>query len=205
MEENTEFLKKATDLFIENGAKTLTMDEIAKEFDISKKTIYQKYKNKDELLEEVLGYILAQIIEKIKYSDQNIENAIERMICRDVEFDKVSNTNKTLFIRQLIKYYPNIFNKHMLDFSEKFSAILVHNIDKGRQQGLYRENFDPEIYSKMFFQLVMSYDSSPFLDTSVIDRAYFNHETLMMYMNAITTEKGKETLKKIKNKDEEVH
>ena len=46
MEEKTNFLSKATQLFIENGAKFVTMDEIAKEFGISKKTLYQKYKNK---------------------------------------------------------------------------------------------------------------------------------------------------------------
>ena len=46
MDEKTFFLSKASELFIENGAKTLTMDDVAKEFGISKKTLYQKYKNK---------------------------------------------------------------------------------------------------------------------------------------------------------------
>lgn len=199
MEENNDFLKKATQLFVEHGAKTLTMDEVAKEFGISKKTLYQKYKNKEELLEEVLGYIQSKVIEKIKYLDLNIDNAVERMCCRDEELDDVSSSNRTIFIRQLIKYYPSIFNKRMLDFSEKISETMVHNIEIGRKQGYYRTNFDAEIYSKLFFQLVMSYDSSPFLDSSVIEREYFIKETLMMYMNAITTEKGKEVLKKIED------
>lgn len=179
MEDNTIFLSKATHLFIENGAKSVTMDEIAKEFGISKKTLYQKYKNKEELLEAVLQYKLEEVIERLQYLDDNIDNAIERMFCRDEEIDKVSHSNNNILIRQLLKYYPAIFHKHMLNFSSKFSQVFVHNIEKGRQQGLYREDFDPEIYAKIFFQLVMFYDSSPYFDVEVIEREYFMQETML--------------------------
>ena len=200
MDEKTIFLSKAAELFIDNGAKTVTMDEIAKEFGISKKTLYQKYKNKEELLEEVLKYKLEEVINRLQYLDDNIENAIERRFCRDEEIDKVSHANNNILIRQLLRYYPTIFHKHMLNFSSKFSEVLVHNIEKGRQQGFYREDFNPEIYAKIFFQLVMSYDSSPFFDTEVIEREYFMQEALMLYINAITNEKGKEVLKSLQQK-----
>ena len=85
----------------------------------------------------------------------------------------------------------------MLNFSEKFAEVLVRNIEKGRKQGYYRTDFDVSIYSKLFFQLMMSYESSPFFDTSEIDREEFHQEAMMLYMNAITTEKGREILKKI--------
>lgn len=200
MEEKTNFLSKATQLFIENGAKSVTMDEIAKEFGISKKTLYQKYKNKEELLEEVLKYKLQEVIERLKYLDENIDNAVARMFCRDEEIDKVSHSNNNILIRQLLKYYPAIFHKHMLNFSAKFSEVLVHNIEKGRKQGLYREDFDPELYAKLFFQLVMSYDSSPYFDVELIERENFMQETMFFYLNAITNEKGKEVLKNLKQK-----
>ena len=150
-------------------------------------------------MEEVLEYKLQEVIDRLVYLDENIENSIERMICKDEELDKVSYSNKNILIRQLVRYYPGIFQKHMLNFSEKFSQVMVHNIIKGRKQGFYREDFDAEIYAKILFQLVMSYDS-PFLDTSVIEREYFTRESLLLYMNAITTEKGKEVLKEILNK-----
>lgn len=200
MEEKINFLSKATQLFIENGAKSVTMDEIAKEFGISKKTLYQKYKNKEELLEEVLKYKLQEVIERLKYLDENIDNAVARMFCRDEEIDKVSHSNNNILIRQLLKYYPAIFHKHMLNFSTKFSEVLVHNIEKGRKQGLYREDFDPELYAKLFFQIVVSYDSSPYFDVELIERENFMQETMFFYLNAITNEKGKEVLKNLKQK-----
>ena len=200
MEENIEFLCKAADLLIENGAKTLTMDDIAKEFGISKKTLYQKYKNKEELIEEVLYYKLVELIERLQFLDENIENAVERMICRDEQIEKLSHSNDNILIRQLLRYYPGIFHKHMLNFSEKFSEVLVHNIEKGRKQGLYRGDFDAEIYAKIFFQLVMSYDSSPYIDSKVIDREHYNRQALIMYINSITTAKGREVLESFQHK-----
>lgn len=191
MEKDIAFIEKVQDLFLENGAKSLTMDDIAKELGISKKTLYQKYKNKEALLEEVLAHGMGQVLERLKNLEETIENAIDRMFSRDYLIEKASTTNDSLLLKQLIKYYPHIFNKHMLNFSEKFTEILVHNTERGRQQGYYRKDFDAYTYAKLYFQTVMSYDNSPFLDTSKVSRHEYQQEALRFYMNAITTEKGK--------------
>lgn len=197
MEKDTELLDRVTQLFLHYGAKTVTMDDIAHELKISKKTLYQKYQNKEALLEEVLEYQLEVVLSKMRNLDETIDNAVERMFARDEDMEKASRTNDSIMLRQLIKYYPQIFNKHMLYFSEKLSEILMHNIERGRKQGLYREDFDAQLYSKLFFQMTMTFDNSPFLDTDKISRAQYQHESLMFYMHAITTEKGKECLRKI--------
>ena len=197
MEDHKLFLRKVSQLFIENGAKSLTMDDIAKSFGISKKTLYIKYKNKEELIEEVLQFKLEEIISRLKYLDQTVENAIERMFCRDEEIDNVAYSNNTVLIKQLMKYYPTIFNKHMIKFADKFSEVLVHNIEKGRAQGYYRDNFDAEVYSKLFFQLLMSLEESLYVDTTILDKVHYKRELMSMYMNAITNEKGKQILKNI--------
>ena len=197
MDENTQFLVKASELFLEHGAKTLTMDDISRSFGISKKTLYVKYKNKEELIEAVLHFKLEEIITRLRNLDLQVENAVERMFCRDEEIDKVADSNNSLLIKQLHKYYPAIFNKHMLEFAEKFSQVMLYNIEKGRAQGYYRMNFDAEVYAKFFFQLIMSTESSLYLDPNIIDKMYYKNQLMDMYMNAITTEKGKEILKKL--------
>ncbi len=188
------FLEKVAELFIENGAKTLTMDDIAREFGMSKKTLYQKYTTKEALLEDVLEYKLTEVIEKLNKMDKQIENAVDRMYCRDEEIEKAARSNNSVLIRQLLKYYPTIFNKHMMNFSERFTEVLVQNIERGREQGYYRTDFDAALYASIYFQMVMSYDSSPFLDTSKTDRAEYSNVALNFYMNAITTELGKQQL-----------
>ena len=126
------------------------------------------------------------------------------MFCRDEQIEKAVQTNRSLFIRQLIKYYPTIFNQHMMHFSEKFTEVIIHNIKRGREQGYYRDDFDEKLYGKMFFQLIMSYDSSPFFNTEEIDRTHFNNEAMKFFMYAITTEKGKNYLKNVVCKSETI-
>ncbi len=188
------FLEKVAELFIENGAKTLTMDDIAREFGMSKKTLYQKYATKEALLEDVLEYKLTEVIEKLNKMDMQVENAVDRMYCRDEEIEKAARSNNSVLIRQLLKYYPAIFNKHMMNFSERFTEVLVHNIERGREQGYYRTDFDAPLYASIYFQMVMSYDSSPFLDTAKTNSAEYSNVALNFYMNAITTELGKQQL-----------
>lgn len=199
MEFKTEFLTRVAELFLEFGAKTITMDEVAREFGISKKTLYQRYRNKEALLEDVLHLKLQEIIDKMQQLDLEIDNAIDRMlcICRDEVIDKAVDSNNTVLIKQLLRYYPSIFSTHMQNFSEKFSDVLIHNIQRGRKQGFYRDDFDERIYSKFFFQLIMSYDSSTFVDVSEIERLEYQNGVMEFYLQAITTEKGKQYLKSI--------
>lgn len=197
MEFKTEFLTRVAELFLEFGAKTLTMDEVAREFGISKKTLYQRYRNKEALLEDVLHLKLQEIIDKMQQLDLEIDNAIDRMLCRNELIDKVVDSNNTVLIKQLLRYYPSIFSTHMQNFSEKFSDVLIHNIQRGRKQGFYRDDFDERIYSKFFFQLIMSYDSSTFVDVSEIERLEYQNGVMEFYLQAITTEKGKQYLKSI--------
>ena len=197
MEFKTEFLTRVAELFLEFGAKTITMDEVAREFGISKKTLYQRYRNKEALLEDVLHLKLQEIIDKMQQLNLEIDNAIDRMLCRDGVIDKAVDSNNTLLIKQLLRYYPSIFSTHMQNFSEKFSDVLIHNIQRGRKQGFYRDDFDERIYSKFFFQLIMSYDSSTFVDVSEIERLEYQNGVMEFYLQAITTEKGKQYLKSI--------
>ena len=197
MEKDTAFIEKVRDLFLENGAKTLTMDDIARELGISKKTLYQKYRNKEALLEVVLSHGMSQILERLANLEETIENAIERMFSRDELIEKASTTNDSILLKQLIRYYPHIFNSHMMDFSEKFTEVLVHNTERGRLQGFYRKDFDAYTYAKLYVQTVMSYDNSPFLDQKKVNRHEYQREALRFYMNAITTEKGREYMRSI--------
>lgn len=195
MEKDCGLIEKVALLFLENGAKAVTMDDVAKDLGISKKTLYQKYTNKEALLEDVLEFGMDRVLVRMAELNASTENAIERMFLRDEVIETTSRTNDSLLLKQLLKYYPHIFNKHMLGFAEKFSKVLEHNIERGRNQGYYHRNFDAQLYANFFFQLVMAFDNSAFQDTSKITRKEFQHEALMFYMNAITTEKGKEYIR----------
>lgn len=192
-----QFLEKVLALFWENGAKALTMDDIAKEFGISKKTLYQKYRNKEALLEDVLALQMQMVMNKMNRLQETFENPVERLLCRNKEFDEMARSNQSLFIRQLTKYYPEIFEKHTKNFFGKFSEILKANVKEGRALGYYRDDFDENIYARFFFYMAMSYDSTHFPEDSGMDRVSFNSEVVRFYMNAIVTDKGRDLIEKL--------
>ncbi|MDO5615617.1 MAG: TetR/AcrR family transcriptional regulator [Cruoricaptor ignavus] len=195
------FLAGVTQLFLENGVKTVTMDDIARHFGISKKTLYTKYRNKDALIEDALLYKLEEIAENLKRLNVEVENAIERMLCRDEQIEKATRSNDSLMIRQLMKYYPEIFNKHMQAFSVKFSEVFIHNVHRGREQGLFRENFDEALYVKFVLMLMLGYNNSPIIDTENTDRELFEDTVMDFYMNAIVTEKGRQEYYRLKKEN----
>lgn len=200
--EKTQFLEKLAELFLENGAKTFTMDDIAKAFSVSKKTLYQNYKNKEALLQEVLAFLLKKLIVELKDYENKDLNPIERMLLREPEIESISETNRTVFIRQLIKYYPNIYNQHIIDINNAVSEILVANIEKGRAQGLYKKEFDALVYAKYLLELMFAYDRSPlFEDEQELSRREYCEGVIQFYLNAIVTPKGFEILNQIKEKN----
>ena len=91
-----------------NGHKTCVPHVV----NTSNKTCVTKHQNanKEALLEDVLEFKLTEVIDKLNELDFKIENAVDRMFCRDEEIEKAAQSNNSLLIRQLIKYYPAIFN-----------------------------------------------------------------------------------------------
>ncbi|MDY3470910.1 TetR/AcrR family transcriptional regulator [Riemerella anatipestifer] len=191
-------MKKVSELFVQNGAKSLTMDDIAKAFSISKKTLYQNYKNKEVLLEEVLDFLLKQLLEQLKAEEEKSLNPIEKMLLREPKIEQISENNRTVFVRQLIKYYPEIYNMHIVNVYKGIYEILKHNVIKGREQGLYEKDFDIETYAKYFLELMFAFDSSPlFEEEQKIGRSNYCQGVVRFYLNAIVTPKGKEFLNQL--------
>ncbi|MDY3364051.1 TetR/AcrR family transcriptional regulator [Riemerella anatipestifer] len=198
MEDRIIFLKKVSELFVQNGAKSLTMDDIAKAFSISKKTLYQNYKNKEVLLEEVLDFLLKQLLEQLKAEEEKSLNPIEKMLLREPKIEQISENNRTVFVRQLIKYYPEIYNIHIVNVYKGIYEILKHNVIKGREQGLYEKDFDIKTYAKYFLELMFAFDSSPlFEEEQKIGRSNYCQGVVRFYLNAIVTPKGKEFLNQL--------
>ena len=200
MEEKTIFLKKVSALFYLHGAKSLTMDEIAREFSMSKKTLYQQYKNKEILIAEVLDFMLTEMVEKLYIDKIDDVNPIVNMFCRERNMEALSKSNRTLFVRQLQKYYPALFENHLVEMDTKISAIVINNINKGRDQGLYRTDFDANFYSKLLLHLFISVESSVLFEQESTEDQRLNdqNEIMKFFLHSIATEKGAEILNNYK-------
>lgn len=183
-------LNKAGDIFLKLGFKSVTMDDIAHELGISKKTIYKYFKNKADLVDETTAYMHEKLHkEALKVYDLGY-NAIEENFEVNKVFKGFMQNLDNSPIYQLQKYYPETYNKMMSQEFCLFKDCVLSNIQKGIKEGLYREEISIEQVTKFYFSLIMSvHDSNLYTySKNTINKLELN--VLEYHTRAIATEKG---------------
>ena len=149
-------MSKASDLFMKLGFKSVTMDDIAGEMGISKKTIYKFFSNKEILIEEITGMIHSQIHEIIDQIVAQNYNAIEENYQIRKMFKEMFQSADTSPVYQLKKHYPSIFEKVMAMEMNECNTLFKKNIEKGIAQGLYRKEIPVETFVQFYYNLIFS-------------------------------------------------
>ena len=149
-------MSKASDLFMKLGFKSVTMDVIAGEMAISKKTIYKFFSNKEILIEEITGLIHSEIHEIINQIVAQDYNAIEENYQIRKMFKEMFKSADTSPVYQLKKHYPSIFEKVMAKEMNECNTLFKNNIEKGIAQGLYRKEIPVETFVKFYYNLIFS-------------------------------------------------
>ncbi|SFS47016.1 TetR/AcrR family transcriptional regulator [Lutibacter maritimus] len=189
-------LQKSGEFFLKFGFKSVTMDDIANELGISKKTIYKYFGNKEELVDESISHLHGVILKSVSCICDKGYNAIE-------ENFEIKNTFKDLFkntddspMYQLQKYYPKTYNKLMTDEFHMFKNCILKNIEKGINEGLYRDNINIELITKFYFSLVMSVHDTNLHKYNKNTINTLELKALEYHTRAIATEKGIKILEK---------
>lgn len=195
-----QIIEKATEMYLTLGFKSVTMDDIANEMGISKKTIYQHFANKNDLVEAVTMQMFETISCGIDQICQPDKNAIEELYeIKDFVLHKLKD-EKASPIFQLQKYFPKIYKTlHGKEYC-KMQDCVVTNLKKGVETGLYRPEIDIEFISKIYYSCVHALkDKNVFSDESynfrMMEELYLDY-----HVRAISTTKGLKVLEKITNK-----
>ena len=194
-------LKKASELFIKYGFKNVTMDEIANDLGISKKTIYANYENKSELVEAVVRYLFNEIriiIDEIKSLNLN---PIEESFKTYSTVSQLLQDEKISIEFQLKKYFPDVYERINCTKSEILQNTIINNLIRGVNEGLYRPAIDVDFTSKYFLTTVSSYKNYDFFEMDEIDIMSGMKQILELYFRSIVTEKGLNILEQLLNKE----
>jgi TetR/AcrR family transcriptional regulator, biofilm operon repressor len=186
-------IQKATEMFLKLGFKSVTMDDIACEMCISKKTIYKYFVNKEVLIEEGNDVFHSKIDAGVQEIISKNFNAIEENFeirKMFVEMLKIADASP---LYQLKKHYPEIHQKVMLQETELCSAMFRQNILKGIETGFYRSNLNVEIYVKFYYTLIFSINESNVTENEIQKREY---QALEYHTRAMATQKGIAELEK---------
>ena len=156
-------LNKAVDLFLHYGFKSVTMDDIANDLAISKKTIYKYFSHKLDLIDASTILVHERVDKMIGEIAMKDFNAIEEnFIVKSIFKDMFKNV-KTSPMFQLKKYYPETYSKVMQHQMSTFSKCIRDNLHKGIKENLYRSDIDIDIVMKFYFQLINgAYDGELF-------------------------------------------
>ena len=148
-------IQKASELFLKLGFKSVTMDDIAGEMCISKKTIYKYFCNKEVLIEESTSMVHKQVHEVIDTIVAKNLNAIdENFQIREMFRDMFKNSTDTSPLYQLKKHYPEIYQNVMTYEIDQCTQYFRDNIHKGMNENLYRKDLNVDVYVKFYYTLV---------------------------------------------------
>ncbi|MCL1938577.1 MAG: TetR/AcrR family transcriptional regulator [Candidatus Azobacteroides sp.] len=184
-------VEKASLLFFHNGVKSMTMSDIANELGISKRTLYEVFRDKEELLEACISARMSKADEEMRALANNSEDVIDTMMhVYAQQMNEMRNLNRSV-LHDLKKYYSHIFKKMECKQKEDIHYLLPL-LNKGVQQGLIRPdvNFDIILWLvRSQFKAMMDDDYLPMDKYSTRE---FVQAIILSFIRGIATSAGNE-------------
>lgn len=180
-------ISKAKELFLKLGFKSITMDDIAGEMCISKKTIYKYFANKEILIEESTQVLTEEVNHSINTIVEKNYNAIEENFEIRRMFRDMFRSVETSPIFQLKKHYPEIYAKLQSNQIKECESFFRQNIEKGMAQGLYRKDINIDVYIRFYYTLIFSINENTASETEAFQ---LEKIALEYHTRAMATEVG---------------
>ncbi|NUM50015.1 MAG: TetR/AcrR family transcriptional regulator [Flavobacteriales bacterium] len=190
----TELLIRALQVFLRCGIRSVTMDDIASELKISKKTLYRYVSDKNDLVQKVMNLNCADdtlVCENIK---KNSENAIDELlsISKHVSL-KLQSIHPSLHF-DLEKYYHEAWKKMQQHHAGYVLKSIETNINRGKKEGLYRKEVHAGIIARIYISKIDIIFNSEIFPPGEYNFLDVYKEMLHYHLQGILSEKGKKYL-----------
>ncbi len=195
-EELNTILERVRDLYYRYGIKSVTMDDVARELGMSKKTLYQHVKDKHELVEKVLKREVYKRECDMEALSGKTLNAIEEILEVNRQINIMNREHNPSMDYDLKKYYPELYRELHEVRRERMYKSILENLKKGQKEGLYREELDEEIIAKLqVIRFECMANAEVFTKEEIMTPHFFN-EMFTFYIRGIANEKGIKFLEK---------
>ena len=155
MEIKDRIQEKARELFMRFGIRSVSMDDIATQLGMSKKTIYQFFADKDQLVDAVMAANIQQTQEDCQQCSHASANAVEEIFLTMEMIQEQFRNMNPMILYDLQKFHISAFQKLTAHKNEFLLSIIRKNIDKGIAEGLYRKDLNADILSKFRLESMM--------------------------------------------------
>lgn len=193
-EELKNILIRVRELYNRYGIKSITMDDVARELGISKKTLYQFVCDKDDLVGKFIDYEIEIRQDEICKCFKIGLNAIEELFEISLFMNKLIREQNPATEYDLKKYYPQHFQKIVKIRRERMYNYIMLNLKKGKEEGLYREDMNEDVIAKLHLSRSESIHFDELFTIEEFTSVKLFIELLSYHVRGIATLKGIEVL-----------
>jgi len=190
--------EKARKLFFSYGLKSVSMDEIANQCGISKKTIYQFFEDKNDIVDAVVDDLIRSHDHLFKTAHSTTNDAIDEVLKQNVGFSSVCEGIRPSFLYELENSFPASWDT-LEQYKLKIQKHIIDNLHRGKEEGLYRENINIKLNSDLRLHQEVNLLKPNLLTSLNLNVKQLADEFTGLYLHAICTEKGKKLLEKYLN------
>jgi AcrR family transcriptional regulator len=198
MDAQDKILKTALELFFKFGIRHVTMDEIARELGMSKKTIYQYYKEKDDLVNQLLDNALKVQEKQFEELTARSNDPIHEMLLISDKMRELMQNINPMFFLDLQKYYTAGYQRFQRFKEECGYQNLIRNLKKGIEEGLYRSELDVELTAKFRMAQVDMLMFGSYFSFERTSMVATQEEILQLFMYGVSSLKGHKLINQYK-------
>jgi TetR/AcrR family transcriptional regulator, cholesterol catabolism regulator len=194
-EQQEKWLKRVEEMFFRLGIKSLTMDDVARELGISKKTLYQFVENKDDLVAKVMDRHMSEQCKVDEVLHQQATDAIDEMVRAIRQIMTEFQQMKPNLVHEMQKYHREVWERVNNFQRDYIYQIAKNNLEWGRRDGLYRLDFDLETAARFYIAGAMTiFDDQWFPKPPYTFEGLFR-EFITNYLYSVVSDRGREVLK----------
>lgn len=188
---------KARNLFLKYGIKSVAMDDIARELGISKKTLYQHFETKSDIIKSVAEQNLATDIRTIQTIQTEAKDAIDEMfMIAHYVTEELAEIQSPTLIFDLQKYHPELWQLFEQSQHTQIRQHIEHNILRGITEGLYRAEVNANIISRIYSASSLCVIDENNFPIKQFDKIKLFKEFFVYHIRGLATSKGLKLLEK---------
>jgi AcrR family transcriptional regulator len=187
-------LSEAETLFLKFGFKSITMDDVARELGISKKTLYLHFTDKNDLVNECVDDYLSRMNKNCQSITDQKEDAIGILLGITQYMSGMLKSVSQSSLYDLKKYFKTSWDKLEANRRLFIFNSIRQNLDLGIKKGLYRKDMQPDLVARIYVHLVSFLIDPESFDRNEMDLRELHLEIIKYHLHAVCTPKGQEVL-----------
>ena len=199
MEDQNKIIEMTEEKFFRDGFYKTTMDEVASEIKMSKKTIYKFFPSKEDLVTAIAKHFMEGVKSKVVPALNSDKNAIEKLAELNSILAKISQKVSTKRMDEIRTYFPSLWTEIDSFRTKMMFGNITKVIDQGKAEGLFIDYPTPIIMNTLVSAVRSTVNPEFILNNnfSIAEAALY---TFKIVIGGIVTEKGRKIFNKTINK-----